>query len=261
MGPYLKSLREKRGITQEKIAQVLGLSRPTYLLIEKGNRELTISEMKKLASFYGLSLTDFLSEKDETPIIVHIQEPEPVYNGKEESSHLTGMRISVPRENLAVFKEVLLYILEKIGALPNVGESLICKILYFIDFDYYEKFEEQFIGAVYIKNHHGPTPAAFKTLIQEMTDHKELIPVKTKYFQYQQKKYLPLRRPDLSLMTARAKELIDSTMERFKDFNAAKMEEYSHNDVPWITAEHLRPLDYEAVFYRTPEYSQRNYDA
>ena len=73
-------------------------------------------------------------------------------------------RISVPQERLDKFKEVLLYIIKKVGAKPNVGEAVLCKLLYFIDFDYYEKFEEQLIGAIYIRNHFGPTPVEFPAI-------------------------------------------------------------------------------------------------
>ena len=72
----------------------------------------------------------------------------------------------VKPENLKKFKEVLLYILSKVGSKPNVGETVLYKLLYFIDFDYYEKFEEQFIGATYIKNHYGPTPIEFKKIVR-----------------------------------------------------------------------------------------------
>ena len=62
---------------------------------------------------------------------------------------------------LKKFKEVLLYILEKVGSKPNVGMTVLYKLLYFIDFDYYEKFEEQLLGATYIKNHFT-NPVEFK---------------------------------------------------------------------------------------------------
>ena len=38
----------------------------------------------------------------------------------------------------------------------------------FIDFDYYEKFEEQIMGLKYIKNHYGPTPIIFEKIVQEI---------------------------------------------------------------------------------------------
>jgi hypothetical protein len=40
--------------------------------------------------------------------------------------------------------------------------------------------------------------------------------------------------------------------------NASQISEYSHNDVPWLTAKDGGIIDYESVFYRTPSYSVRS---
>ena len=61
-----------------------------------------------------------------------------------------------------------MYVLSKVGSKPNVGESVLYKLLYFIDFNYYEKYEEQLIGATYIKNHYGPTPIEFVKIVEDM---------------------------------------------------------------------------------------------
>ena len=78
------------------------------------------------------------------------------------------MRVSVPIKNIPKFKEVFLYILNEIGAKPNVGKMVLFKLLYFIDFDYYELYEEQLMGLQYIKNKYGPTPVEFEELCQQM---------------------------------------------------------------------------------------------
>ena len=83
------------------------------------------------------------------------------------------------------------------GEKKKIGETAIYKLLYFIDFDFYEKYEEQIIGAHYIKNHYGPTPVEFKKIVDEMEEKKEIERVKSRHFQYEQKKYLPLREPRL----------------------------------------------------------------
>ena len=169
-------------------------------------------------------------------------------------------RDSKPQENIKKFKEVLLYVLESIGARPNIGESVICKLMYFIDFDFYEIYEEQIMGLKYLKNHHGPTPKDFPKILKTMEEDKDLVPAVKKYFQFEQKKYLPLRKADLTNFSAREKELIDMEIERFKDVNASKTESDSHRDVPWIGTEDMKIIDYEAVFSRTEEFSRRQYD-
>ena len=254
LGKFILEQRKKRGLTQEFLASKIGVSRPTHDQIEQGERDLTITEARKLSDIFGIVFDDFVQGKESPSSKIELEKQAAPKKAKQE------MRISVPQENIIKLKETFLYILEKIGALPNIGEAVICKILYFIDFDYYEKYEEQLIGATYIKNHHGPTPAAFTEIVKQMECDNDLVSVVKKYFQYDQKKYLPLRKADLSIFSAREKELIDVEIERFKDFNASKIKEYSHKDVPWIGSADLQPINYEAVFYRTPEFSVRQYD-
>ena len=179
---------------------------------------------------------------------------------KKNAEETQETRINVPQENMAKFREVLLYVLKKIGAKPNVGETVLYKILYFIDFDFYEKFEEQLMGLKYIKNHHGPSPVGFTQAVASMERHKDLVRVRSKYFQYEQKKYIPLREPDLGKIDSRELQHIDGEIARLADMNAGQIREYSHGDMPWKIHDMGEPLDYEYVFYREPPYSVRSYD-
>jgi len=148
--------------------------------------------------------------------------------------------------------------LGKVGSKPNVGESVLYKLFYFIDFNYYEKYEEQLIGATYIRNNYGPTPKEFIKIVEDM-EGKDLVKVQDSYFQYPQTKYLPLREPDLSKINTREQKVIDDVINSLSDMNARRISEYSHNDVPWQTTEEGEVIDYESVFYRTPPYSVRDY--
>jgi len=251
----IKKLRKKHKFSQEYLAKCLNISRPTYMQIEKGERELTISEAKKIASIFSMSLEDLLSGKKHGMKVDF--EKEKNKNKKESEPEI---RISVPQQNLKKFKEVLLYILEKVGAKPNIGETAIYKLLYFIDFDYYEKFEEQLIGAKYIKNHFGPTPIEFKDIVAEMEKNGEIEKVRSKYFQYDQKKYLPRRIPNLDLLNAREIQHVDDVLSRLAGKSAKELSEYSHGDIPWKVHEDGEVIDYETVFYRDDKYSVREYD-
>lgn len=249
----LKLLREESHFSQEQLADELGISRPTYMQIEKGGRELTISEAKKLASILGLSLENFLSNAISPSQEVILE------SAKKEAKE-SDVRIVMPRANVKKFKEVLLYVLSKIGAKPNIGETALYKLLYFIDFDFYEKFEEQLTGARYIKNHYGPTPVEFKKIVENMEEKKEIERVKSSYFQYEQKKYLPRREPNLKALSAQEIKHIDEVLARLSDKNANELSDYSHNDVPWKVHKSGEIISYESVFYRDPEHSVRNYD-
>ena len=249
---FVREQRKKRDLTQEFLASALKISRPTYAQIEQGERDLTITEARKLAAIFDISLEDFLAgNAPERKVVLEKK-------SKEKASH--GLQIRVTDKNLGKFKQVLLYVLGKVGGKPNVGETVLHKLLYFIDFDYYEKFEENLMGATYVKNHHGPTSVELKDILADMQKHGEIEAVKSKYFTYEQKKYLPLKRPNLDKFSAREIEHIDEVLARLADKNAKEMENYSHDDIPWKVAEEGQPLSYESVFYRDERYSVRNYD-
>lgn len=250
-GKKVKELREKLGLTQEQLAKQMGISRSSISLIENGEKNLTLEEILKLSEILNTDLNT-LTGKAKMPEVILPQ----IENNKSSKSDI---RISVPQKNLKKFKEVLLYILNKVGSKPNIGETVLYKLLYFIDFNFYEKYEEQLIGATYIKNHYGPTPIEFKKIVEKMIKNKEIVKVEHEYFQYPQTKYLPLRQPDLSVLKAHELEMIDSVLDRLSDLNASLISEYSHKDVPWLVTKDNEIIDYETVFYRTPEFSVRDY--
>ncbi|HOE15973.1 MAG TPA: DUF4065 domain-containing protein [Syntrophorhabdaceae bacterium] len=250
MNRKIKELRERSGMSQQKLAELLGVSRPTISQIEGGQRKVTADEMKKLADAFHIS-ADRLLDREEEPEVV-VKESKETYRVK------PRIRISVPQRNLEKFKEVLIYILNKVGSKPNIGETVIYKLLYFLDFDYYEKYEEQMIGASYIKNRYGPTPVEFIKIVETMME-KDIVKVESKYFDYPQTKYLPLRKPDLTKLKASEIAVIDDVMNRLSDMNANQISDYSHGDVPWITTGEGEIIEYESVFYRTAPYSVREY--
>ena len=202
---FLLELRKNQGISQAFVAEKIGVSRASYIEIEKGAKELTLSQANKIAEILNISLEELISGKTISDIKVSIQD-------KSEKKEKQEIRIDVPQKNLKKFKEVLLYVLEKVGSKSNVGMTVLYKLLYFIDFDYYEKFEEQLVGATYIKNHFGPTPVEFKKIVESMELKGELETVKSKYFLHDQTKYLPRRESDISILSAKEIKHIDEVL-------------------------------------------------
>ena len=251
LGIRIKVLREQSEYSQEKLAKLLKISRVSLSQIENGGRRINVEEVTKLSKIFNITSDILLDLKKDIKVVLE--------KTTKHTKIKSEIRINVPQKNIKKFKEVLLYILNKVGSKQNMGESVIYKLLYFIDFNYYEKYEEQFIGATYIKNNYGPTPKEFIKIIKEMESKEEIFKVEGKYFQYPQRKYLPLREPDLSALKANELIMIDNVLEKLSDMNAKQISEYSHNDVPWLTTDKGEIIDYESVFYRTQEFSMRSY--
>ena len=256
-GEFIRVLRMDKGLSQLEVSKEIGISRSSYIGIEQGIRELQLSEAKSIAAIFGVSLDELLKgERTDREVVLGSKKPQAVVHKKESE------RISVPREQVKKFKEVFLYILQKAGGKPNIGQTAIYKLLYFIDFDYYEKYEEQLIGARYMKNTHGPTPVAFKKILTELEGEGKVEEIKSKFYKYDQTKYLinPAITPDLSTLSAQELAHIDWEIDRLSSLTAKQLSELSHLDTPWKVAGEKDTLDYEYVFYRPKETSVREYE-
>ena len=253
IGIKIKDLRRLTGLSQEILAEKMGVIRSTISQIETGDRKITAEELLKLSNIFNVNPSNLLDIEKAPEVILG--------EDKKEKKHkkVPQVRINVPQKNLKKFKEVLLYILNKVGSKANVGETVIYKLFYFIDFDFYEKYEEQLIGATYQKNTYGPTPVEFAKIVEEMKNNGEIEEVESKYFSYPQRKYLPLRKANLEILKANEIEVINDVINKLSDMSATQISEYSHEDVPWLTTEDGEMIEYESVFYRIPPYSVREY--
>jgi transcriptional regulator with XRE-family HTH domain len=230
---HILETRQRLGISQQELADRLGMSRPTLIKVEKGERLLTSAELQRAQEIFESFDSDNTNQQE---------------------------RITIPQKHIDKFRQVLLYILQKVGAKPNVGMTVLYKLLYFVDFDYYEKYETQLMGLTYFKNHHGPAPREFKRVVDDMIHQGTLIEVKSKYFTHEQKKFLPNSSPDLSLLSGREIEMIDSVLARYADKSAKELSDMSHRDMPWRATEDGKDIEYELAFYRPDEFSVREYD-
>ncbi len=251
IGARITELRKAKGLSQEDLAKRVKISRPSLTQIELGNRSVDIIELQKLAMALEFTLDDFMS-KD---FIVN-SEPE---IGTESKPKKIMERISVPTLEIKKFKNVLLYILEKCAGKPNVGETVLYKLLYFSDFNYYELYETHLTGAKYRKLPFGPVPQKLDSIVSQMISDNKLQKVKTEYHGYPQTRYLPLEKADLTELKASEKEVIDKVIEQMSDWSASAISNYSHKDIPWLASKEGEEINYELAFYRDTPFSVRNY--
>ncbi|HSX33136.1 MAG TPA: type II toxin-antitoxin system antitoxin SocA domain-containing protein [Candidatus Saccharimonadales bacterium] len=246
LGNKILGLREKAGLTQTAVAEKLGVTRAAYIGWETGKREPSLAQLKKIAELYELSPADLLN-----PDLAPTEEANR-YDFSSGSDEIEPREIV--KESPDKLREVLLYMLDKVGAKPNVGETVIYKLLYFIDFDYYEKYGKSITGLTYVRNHYGPTPQArtFTGVVNAMKHAHELEVVETSYFNHLQKKYLPVTKPALEHLSGQELRHVDEVLARLGDKSATELSDLSHKDTPWIVTKNNQPIDYQFVMYRTP---------
>lgn len=250
IGHRLAQLRKQKGLSQEELAKAIKISRSSLAQLELGNRGIDLLEFQRLAATLNFSIDEFMSKnfavKKES-----ILEEEPVL--------YSTSRNSTPKFSPSKFKNVLLYILEKCAGKPNVGETVVYKLLYFSDFNYYEIYEEHLTGASYKKLPFGPVPQKIDTILNKMIEKNELKRIKTTFHGFAQTRYLPLIKADLLLLKASEKEVLDRVVDQMSDWSASMISDYSHKDMPWAATDDGKEINYELVFYRELPYSVRVY--
>ena len=60
----IKAIRKKLGYTQETVADVLGIARPTYTEYETKDIDIPFGTLEKLSDFFGVELASFFAEND-----------------------------------------------------------------------------------------------------------------------------------------------------------------------------------------------------
>ncbi|SFC75630.1 Transcriptional regulator, contains XRE-family HTH domain [Flexibacter flexilis DSM 6793] len=253
IGLRIVAIRKQKELSQEQLSKLLDISRPSLAQIELGNRSISALELQRLALVLHFSLDDFMSESFS---VDKLQRDNSIAHATAQEA----IRISVPELQIQKLKNVLLYVLEYCAGKPNVGETVLYKLLYFSDFNYYELYEEHLTGSKYRKLPFGPVPYSLDKVINEMLESQQIQRIKTHYHGYTQTRYIPLEKADLLQLKASETAVMDYVLKQMADWSAKAISEYSHGDLPWQATDEGKEIDYELAFYREQPYSVRVYD-
>ncbi len=132
---------------------------------------------------------------------------------------------------------------------PNFGEAKLVKLLYYADCAAYRRHGAPMTGTIYLHYPHGPYPSDWyksKRDMQAAGDvrvHQE--DVIGAYRVYRRYRWLASRPVKPEVLTASECAILDEQLQRFADFNAAAIEEYSHQELGWLSTEDGEPIPYE----------------
>ena len=69
LGSRIKALRSANNLTQEEVADQIGISRQKYARIESGVNSITLDILSKVAKILGVTVGDITKVLDETPVV------------------------------------------------------------------------------------------------------------------------------------------------------------------------------------------------
>lgn len=154
----------------------------------------------------------------------------------------------MPEYNDTKFKELVLYVSEKLFDDPKFGAVKLNKVLYFSDFLAFAKLGKPITGATYQKLKQGPAPKQLLPARHQLEANDDAEWVDRAYFGgYTQKRVIPKRKADLSAFNADEIAIVDRVIDDLRDRSAAEVSALSHEAVGWRIAQLGQEIPYESA--------------
>ena len=159
--------------------------------------------------------------------------------------------------NRTKYIDLIMYILSQCSYKPNFGKTVLCSILYFIDFGYYELYGELLTNETYIKSKKGIKPKHFFEVSQDLISKKQLFLRKEDYYSRRIHRYFPTIIPTPKF-SQQEMEIIKLAINSLSNNNASTITKYSVHDHPMIVANFGDAIDFRYVFSINNRYSLLN---
>ena len=148
------------------------------------------------------------------------------------------------------FKMTLHYIIYKCGFRNTVGRTVLHKLLYFSDFNYFELYKESITNESYRKMERGPVPIHFEDAINELVEENKIMLGKRRLPCGKiMNRYFSLKEPSIDLNEDEL-TIINKVIKDLSHMNGKQIGEYSLSDNPVKQTEDNEIVDYDLVFSR-----------
>lgn len=150
-------------------------------------------------------------------------------------------------------KAAVAYLTERSLRDENFGQVKLVKLLYYADCAAYVRTGKPLTGANYIHEEHGPFPEGWRSITDQL-EREGIVRILSEDIRgaYLRRRAVPVGPSNTDLLTEQELTFLDEQLRRFAEFNAAQIEEYSHDEVAWRTTEPGRVIPWELAGLRIP---------
>lgn len=154
-----------------------------------------------------------------------------------------------PDLDIAKLEQVLLYLLQNANN-EHLGKVKLMKLLYYIDFDHFERYDRPVTGASYMKFAHGPVPQDVDLLLRIMQQEGKIEIEHVPAFNYLRTKYTAHVEPDFGLLDHEERETVARVAGKWEDFSMRQIVDATHNEAPWLGVALGEEIPYHLAYYR-----------
>lgn len=219
----IRELRKIYGLSQEQVAEAIGINRTTLVAVEKGDRELNSEELGKLADYLGIDIAELVAQEV------------PDYEKYEQM----------------IIEIVDIYCRETKKSLPK---TFLAKLLYLTDFSWFYSELSPMSGMKYRKIEYGPVPDQFFRVYEEMAESGKLSVEQSDKGAYWTTLTRAGQADRRSRLTDHEKDAISKVVHKWKDSNTREIVAFTHSQLPYQVSRLEQFIPYELITQEEPEY-------
>lgn len=228
MKDLIIKLRKKAGLSQEDLSQKLGISRPTLIATERGERDLSVSELKIISELFDIPMEMMLDDSLTSEEKVELQD--------------------FSKKSFTKFHNLILQCV-KYGSSDTDGKitkTKLAKLVYLCDFASYYKYLKPISGFKYQKFPLGPVAIQFFTIIDDSESF--IVEQKAKAIMISLNEA-----PDDTVFDKQELSLIKEICQKWKKATTQEIVEFTHNQVPWKVCKNEDVIPYTLINNEEPE--------
>jgi len=221
----LKSARTARGLTQDQVAQAIGLARPTYALIESGKRDVTLSQAETLAALLRISVDELRG---------------------------VGIPVFNTETSMEKYKQMILNALEA-GADKDgkITKTKLAKLVYLADFTWYYNHLVPMSGMSYRRLPQGPVPETYFRAVDELVESGVLcLEEKGRAFMLSMAES---GAAPSSKLSPEERQMIRKISESWQGKQTHEIVNFTHEQLPWSICREGEVIPYGLITQEDPE--------
>ncbi len=159
--------------------------------------------------------------------------------------------------NKKKYEQVILYLCSKLGGEIR-GKKKLAKLLYFADFDFFEKYEKPITGELYKSLPMGPFPTNMEDILKLLKKENKIV-VKnenTGNGYNPTEVYITKNKADLKIFKEEEIKILNRIILKYGHLTGKQLEDLTHSEAPYIGTKPGKEIAYELSFYRGTDFNE-----
>ena len=158
--------------------------------------------------------------------------------------------VKIHKINDEKYKHTILFFANKIRN-GTLGKLKLMKLLYYLDFDFFEKYGRSVTGDEYLRFENGPVPRMAEKMLKHMQGKEIKIVKRTMPNGYNDQQHIePIATFDPALFSKEEILMMEEIADKWEKFTGTEMKSASHGEAPWIATKPNDVIDYNLSYYR-----------